>query len=278
VSWHDRAIHVLLGDRPGKVPADEAARYYAQSYLAMRTAVGVLGILLPAVFILGEMFFLKSGFLVRGSISAYYHTQMQDVFVAGLGVIGFLLITYMGAHPTTRDFWYSLMGGAFLLGVVFFPTWRSVRDGALPCGDPTFPPGCSPVEQRLGEALTAHVHQGCAIGFILSLALMSFLFARDERVVHGNRLMQRWQFAFGVLILIAGIWAVFGPTILAVTGLYVGEVAAVWMFAASWLCKGLNVRDLVWQARLRPPPQGEPAGPAPAPAPEPGPEEELVRT
>src|SRR5262249_44338468 len=68
---------------------------YTRSYRAMRLVVGILGVALPLVFIIGEAFFLRGGVHVRGSISAYYHTPMQDVFVGGLCVIGFLLATYM---------------------------------------------------------------------------------------------------------------------------------------------------------------------------------------
>ena len=49
---------------------------------------------------------------------------MQDVFVSGLCVIGFLLATYMAGEFRTWDFWASLIAGLAVLGVVFFPTSR----------------------------------------------------------------------------------------------------------------------------------------------------------
>ena len=36
---------------------------------------------------------------VRGSLSAYYHSSMQDIFVGSLCVTGLLLITYMAGMP-----------------------------------------------------------------------------------------------------------------------------------------------------------------------------------
>ena len=169
----------------------------------------------------------------------------------------------MGGHLDTRDFWYSLIGGVFLLGVVFFPTWRGVS--APYCGDESFPPG-SPVEQRLGEGVTAHIHQACAIGFILSLALMSFLFARDEKIVKKNHRMRNWQIAFGSAIVVFGVWAIAGPTVLGLTGLYVGEVGAVWAFALSWLFKGFTLDELRRKPspRLQPLPRRRRATRAPA--------------
>src|SRR5262249_39710170 len=158
---------------------------YTRSYRVMRLAVGILGVALPLVFIIGEAFFLRGGVHVRGSISAYYHTPMQDVFVGGLCVIGFLLATYMAGENRTWDFWARLIAGlaagVAVLGVVFSPTTRSgLPAGAPACGSVPEPPGCSAVEQTLGEHQTAVIHGTCAIVFILFLAVMSFLFAASE--------------------------------------------------------------------------------------------------
>ena len=67
---------------------DEA---YTRSYRVIRLMVGFLGILLPLIFIFVEAYLLKGGVHVRGSLSAYYHSPLQDVFVGGLCVIGVLL-------------------------------------------------------------------------------------------------------------------------------------------------------------------------------------------
>src|SRR5690348_13853125 len=91
-----------------------------RSYRVMRLAVGFLGVALPLGFIIAEAFFLRGGVHVRGSISAYYHTPGQDIFVGGLCVIGFLLATYMAGEFRTWDFWASLIAGLAVVGVVFF--------------------------------------------------------------------------------------------------------------------------------------------------------------
>jgi hypothetical protein len=222
----------------------------------MRSTVGVLGILVPLVLIIGEV--VLSGWsrmTLRGSISAYYHSPMQDFFVASLCVIAFLLMTYMGGHPQTRDFWCSLAAGLFLLGVVFFPTWLSHSNGEPFCGGPGVPPrpGCSPIEQAWGEASVAHIHQMFAILFILSLALMSLLFARDEDVVQGNPKMRRVQRGFAIAILVSGAWAVIGPTMGPIDKLWLGEVGAIWSFALSWLLKGAKVSELFEAPKPHPP-------------------------
>src|ERR671910_2361882 len=97
---------------------------FARTYLLIRTVVGFVGVLLPFAFIIGEAFFLRGGVHVRGSISAYYHTSMRDMFVAGLCVTGFLLATYRSSEVRKPEFWLSLVAGIAVIGVVFFPTGR----------------------------------------------------------------------------------------------------------------------------------------------------------
>jgi hypothetical protein len=215
---------------------------YARSYLLIRTVVGVIGVLLPVAFIIGEAFFLRSGVHVRGSISAYYHTSMRDLFVGGLTVVGFLLITYMAGQWKRPDWWLSLVAGIAVLGVVVFPTGRpNIPDQAPLCGSTPEPAGCSPVQQWLGETVVAGVHFACAAVFILSLAVISFYFARREREEKrtGYAGAARLQTVCGWLILAAVAWAVIGGALgwdlWELTPLYVGEVVAIWAFAASWL-------------------------------------------
>ncbi len=229
---------------------DDPAVLYVRSYLLIRTVVGFIGILLPIVLIIGEAYFLKGGVHVRGSLSAYYHTSMQNIFVGSLCVTGFLLITYMAGMPRTWDFWLSLIAGVAVLAVVFFPTWRpNVPTGAPLCGSNPSPPGCSPLEQALGEALTARIHAAAAAVFILCLAAISFLFARREKTHNHNDSRKRFHIFCGAVILIAAAWAVIGGALKIdigeLTPLYVGEIISVWAFGASWLAKGKDLRGIL---------------------------------
>jgi hypothetical protein len=157
----------------------------------------------------------------------------------------------MAGEARTLDFWASLIGGIAVLGVVFFPTTRSgLPKGAPLCGSVPQPPSCSFVEQQLGEHTTAVIHAGCAVVFIASVAVMSFLFAasqvqpKDERLtVPGRGRFKRparfWVYeASGLIIVIAGIWAFWGAGVWQLTPLYIGEVASVWAFGISWLLAG----------------------------------------
>ena len=262
----ERIVDFLVAmNTHSRYPSSRRDEAYTRSYRAIRLVVGFLGVLLPIMFIIGEAFFLRGGLHVRGSLSAYYHTSMQDIFVGGLCVIGFLLATYMAGEPRTWDFLASLIAGIAVLGVVFFPTSRSgLPAGAPACGSQPEPAGCSPVEQTLGEHTTAGIHAGFAIAFIICLAVMSFLFAtsevrsRTERLsapagpgpgVFRNPVLFLIHTLCALVILIAGVWAFVGVNFGELTRLYVGEVASVWAFGLSWLLAGFY---LTAPARHRP--------------------------
>ncbi len=229
---------------------DDPAVLYVRSYLFIRTVVGLIGILLPIALIACETFFLKGSVHVRGSLSAYYHTSVQDIFVGSLCVTGFLLITYMAGMPRTWDFWLSLIAGVAVLVVVFFPTWRpDMPPGAPLCGSNPSLPGCSPIEQVLGEALTARIHAAAAAVFILSLSAISFLFAHREKKYNHSTSRQLLHMLFGVTILAAIAWVLIGGAlkinIWELTPLYVGEIVSVLAFSASWLLKGKDLRGML---------------------------------
>jgi hypothetical protein len=178
---------------------------------------------------------------------------MQEAFVGGLCVIGFMLATYMGGEPKSWDFWVSLLAGIAVLGVVFFPTSRPPDQASSgSCGSPTAI-GCSSVESTLGEHQTALVHAACAVVFIICLAIMSFLFGLAEVVTDNDRSTssgQRIQGRFwnpvlfwthsglALVILAAGVWAFWGAQLGNLKPLYIGEVGAVWAFGISWLLAG----------------------------------------
>jgi hypothetical protein len=263
-----------MGDR------SNPAVLYVQSYLLIRTVVGVLGIVLPLIFLIGE-FFIRGSVHVRGSISAYYHTSMRDIFVAGLCVIGFLLATYMSGQTNTLDFWFSLAAGVAVLGVVFFPTLRpGLLEDTPKCGTTPMPEGCSTVQQLLGEDLVAGIHYTCAVVFILSLARIAFLFARREKEFEHNTTKSILQKLCGWAIILAVGWVVvggfLGVVIWELTPLYLGEVIAVWAFGASWLLKGKDLRGILGLGRAEEGPPKEIATMGATQASEPRPGDEVV--
>jgi hypothetical protein len=94
------------------------------SYLGLRKAVGVIGILLPFVLAIGKWLIDGQGLL--DSISASYYTSMRDVFVGSLWAIGVFLFSYRYAR---LDNIAGDIAGAAAIGVTLFP---AAPDGATP--------------------------------------------------------------------------------------------------------------------------------------------------
>ncbi len=212
----------------------------------MRAVVGVLGILIPIVLVVGDIVFLEARMTARGSLSAYYHSGMRDVFVAGLAVVGVFLITYK-IFERNLDNTLSLVAGVTALGVAFFPT-------GIP--DDIDSP-LTPLQERLGEDLVETAHYVSAAVFIISLAVISYWFAQREskrdRLRDGRssrRSPEFWR-RFHLLmsgLIVGSILFIVGTQFFDVlddNSLLLGESLAVLAFGASWLAKGLDLDFLL---------------------------------
>jgi len=89
------------------------------SYLALRKAVGWIGILIPFTMMLG-MFLIFNGKAIQISISHYYYTGMRDVLVGAICAIALFMFFYRGYDKW--DDWAGNLTGFFAIGVAWFPT------------------------------------------------------------------------------------------------------------------------------------------------------------
>jgi len=236
-------------ERPDDLSDSEDPRVlYARSYLLTRMVIGGIGVLLPTLLFMTDGLFLRGALSVRGSLSAYYHTSARDLFVAALCITGVMLLTYMAGQASTWDFWLSSTAGLAVLGVAFLPTKRPNLGATAPlCGpDPiAVPPGCTQLQQALGETTVATIHYISAGIFIMSLAAICFLFAHREQIHTERTGRARLHRICGVLILAAVAWVGLGRAInvdiFSFTPLYVGEVVSVYAFGLSWFVKALDL-------------------------------------
>ena len=82
------------------IKPDDYLKHIIDTYFSTRFGIGVIGIAFPIIlWLIG----LKFGVPLQGSISAYYHTPMRNVFVGILFAIGASLFLYKG-YGTTEDF------------------------------------------------------------------------------------------------------------------------------------------------------------------------------
>lgn len=105
---------------------------HVRSYLALRKAIGVLGIAMPVILALGVLVLAPDQGL-QPTISDYVDTVMGDAFVGILFAIGVFLSFYLGydRDPDQPRFLpsdkvASNLGGVFAIGVALFPTTSSV--------------------------------------------------------------------------------------------------------------------------------------------------------
>jgi Protein of unknown function (DUF998) len=217
---------------------------YLRSYVVILIAAGVIGLLLPVALVLIDAVFLDRSFHARDSISSYYHSPARDVFVGSLVVIGILLVTYRWGR-FDRTFWASTIGGAGLLVVAGFPTERpGIPTSGPHCGDPNvpIPPGCTALEQKWGEVTVGNIHLTAAGIALTSLAVIAFLFAREE----GKDRLARIHVVCGLLIVAGLAIALLGWVhpfrFLSLTPLYIGEVVTVLSFGAGWLARGIHLK------------------------------------
>ena len=92
----------------------------------LRALIGYVGVSLPFVLVFGEnlrdvlLSEAANRVFIEGSISAYFHTGMREVFVGSLCAIGVFLVCYSGYAR-----WDSLaarVAGVCALVVAIFPT------------------------------------------------------------------------------------------------------------------------------------------------------------
>ena len=92
------------------------------SYKRMRQAIGVAGMALPLGCYLAGLLF--SGLGLQNSISAYYYTNVRDVFVGILVCVGLFLLAYKG-HERIDNLATSISS-------LFALPWRYGPDRASP--------------------------------------------------------------------------------------------------------------------------------------------------
>ena len=96
----------------------EAGNYLVISYLALRKAIGVLGIALPVAVSVGACLFFQTG--IQSSISTYYYTGTRNILVGALWAIGFFLLSYKGYGRADAN--AGNLGCVFAVGITLFPT------------------------------------------------------------------------------------------------------------------------------------------------------------
>lgn len=212
----------LIPELPG------SAQPLVVSYIGVRRAIGVSGLLLPIV--LGPIGWLM-GIDIQDNMSSYYHTPLRDVFVGTLCAIGIFLFCYRGNDWIEN--WTANLGCVFALGVALCPLDAQTN----------------PLEPT---TISGFLHAFFGGAFFTMLAFYSLVhfpstkFANQENEPHSpqRNLVYRTS---GIVIFLSTItmgaflflvpvrWQEIGNDYNVIFWL---EWIALWAFAAAWLTKG----------------------------------------
>lgn len=201
------------------------------TYKTLRRSIGFIGILFPAVLIIGARFFGRC-YTVQDSISEYYYTIMGDSFVGILCAIAFFLIVYQGYD--SHDNFATNLGGLFAVGIALFPTTHAAN------------PTCAFISPSLPVGVDV-LHYISAALFFATLAYVSFfLFTKSKEDITEMKAKRNSVYKTVGVIIVVCILAIFllhqiGSLSAIATKyklVFILEWVALIAFGISWCLKG----------------------------------------
>jgi hypothetical protein len=218
----------------------------------LRKAIGFIAVGLPFALAIGEN--VRDWLLphaaqadrafIEGSISAYFHTGMREVFVGSLCAIAVFLVCYKGYQR--RDNFAANLAGFCALLVALFPTREQSRE-AVDTGVPAIDSATLFSSANAPDpAFVSWVHFTSAVIFFATLAYMSlFLFTISTKPTRTPQKIQRNKvYVFcGYTILVCIAVIAIGKFFLndavnqRTSYIFVFESIAVITFGFSWLTK-----------------------------------------
>ncbi len=207
-------------------------KYLTLSYVTLRRVIGWLGISLPFICWLGGK--IWGGTRFETTLSGYYYTNMQDVFIGVLVCMSLFLMTYKGYN--NKDHWTTSLAGIAGLGVALFPT-NSVGNGSLRIG--VF---------HLESSTSNKFHVIFAIAFFTLLACVSiFLFTKsdDGNEKTSRKIVRNWIYrgcGIGILVIIGilfiSTFVLSSEFIRTSPYFFLMESLMLIAFGFSWIVKG----------------------------------------
>lgn len=212
--------------------AAELQDHMSGTYFSLRWGMVAIAFAFPLILWIGGSIVDETG--LKESLSAYYYTGMRDLFVGLLIAIGACLYLYKG-FSTSENVALNL-AGVFVAGVALFPT-------EVDCGN-----NCTPIT----------IHRVVAFLFFLCIAYVAIVkgpetlcLIEDEGT---RRKYLRTYRTLGTLMIISPAVALISSLVLeGATGkklvVVLAEWLAVWIFAAYWLFKSLEMRSTAAEKR-----------------------------
>ena len=211
------------------------------SYLMLRKSVGSLGMMLPIALAVGGLLIFRTG--IQPSLSAYYYTGMENVFVGTLCAIGVFLFSYRGYSK--KDNIAANVAAVCAIGTALFPT--------------------APIENSTAIAnAVSKAHFAFAAIYFLTLAYFSlFLFVKSDPAVpptprkrQRNAVYRACGYTMiGAIVLIALLGVLpdsIADPIETVNPVFWLESVAIIAFGISWFVKGEGILEDENSLRVKP--------------------------
>ncbi len=208
------------------------------SFLAIRKAVGWLGIALPIVLSVGTLVVSCCPHFIKDSISSYYYTLMGNFLTGILCAVALFLFTYNGYNSADRI--STIIAGTGALATAVFPT--NSENTSNFCEVITKPASC----------ISNTVHFLGAAVFFVTLAYMSiFLFTKSNKKKEDIQKPKRNRNSVYIAMCIIMLVALLGIVLLRIKPIgnalnpyqaeFWFETIALWAFGFSWLVKGETI-------------------------------------
>lgn len=203
------------------------------SYLTQRKVLGYLGISLPFLVFIGSQFDGVSPLL--NSISAYYFTNVREIFVSTLAALSLFFITYKGY--TKLDNILTNIAGLLALNIALFPSMRETNEDVLY------------LFAFISPQATDIIHLCSASTFFLILAFVSyFIFTKTgnspmtPRKIVRNRVYKACGIIIFSSLIIMGVYEILPEDVKLYLQkfrlIFIFESISLFAFGTSWLVKG----------------------------------------
>jgi hypothetical protein len=204
----------------------------------LRKLVGILGMILPPSLWL-FLYLCTYNTEVLPSISHYYYTRANSIFIITVSSLAIFLIIYKGKAP--HDFYLSSIAGVFALCLLMLPTSNLYN---------TCPEFCPPLRERSGisyffeNSTRVLLHYISAAIFLLSLALISlFVFTLSdkpkEKRTKQKILRNKIYIACGIIMILA-VLVIFPGCKIISQQYYENHNLTFWMETVAVECFGIS--------------------------------------
>lgn len=200
-------------------------QHMTSTYTNLRIGIAIIGAALPIL--LWPFGALIGASDLLASMSAYYHTDLRDIFVGALVSVGVFLYLYKGYG--TKENWALNLAGVCAIGVAMVAT-------AAPDAPST---------------TWTRMHGTFAVALFLCIAYVAIFRAADTlSLLEDDQQIQKLRRTYRIL----GIGLIVSPLLAVIltytveprgrgrTIVFFVEAVAVWIFSAYWLVKSLELR------------------------------------